>query len=144
MKENSLSEYRKYWKELNHFRNILGLLHWDMEVNLPEKASEERSEQISLLASQSHEMLVGKKLSDLISDLEVQLNTYSLPEKDILSVKREIEILKKDIDREKKLPLDLVKEFSRVTSLGQSVWANARKKSSFSDFAPVLNEIVKL
>lgn len=144
MKENSLSEYRKYWKELNHFRNILGLLHWDMEVNLPEKASEERSEQISLLASQSHEMLVGKKLSDLISDLEVQLNTYSLPEKDILSVKREIEILKKDIDREKKLPLDLVKEFSRVTSLGQSVWANARKKSSFSDFAPVLSEIVKL
>ena len=144
MKENSLSEYRKYWKELNHFRNILGLLHWDMEVNLPEKASEERSEQISLLASQTHEMLVGKKLSDLVSDLESQISVSDLPEKDFLALKREMTILKKDIDREKKLPLALVKEFSRVTSLGQSVWANARKKSSFSDFAPVLTEIVKL
>ena len=47
-------------------------------------------------------------------------------------------------DRSTKLPVDLVEEWTRATSLAQSVWADARRASDFQRFRPHLAGLVDL
>jgi carboxypeptidase Taq len=47
-------------------------------------------------------------------------------------------------DREVKIPQSLVEEITRVTTLAQGIWAEARAKSDFSAFKPWLQKVIDL
>ncbi|HET7839478.1 MAG TPA: carboxypeptidase M32, partial [Rectinemataceae bacterium] len=53
-------------------------------------------------------------------------------------------VLRRDYDKETKLPAALVEEIARETSLSQATWAEARGKSDFAAFAPHLEKVVAL
>jgi carboxypeptidase Taq len=52
--------------------------------------------------------------------------------------------IRRDYDRHCKLPTDLVAELSRVTSLAQEAWKDARQRSDFAAFAPWLDQVMSL
>jgi len=52
--------------------------------------------------------------------------------------------VRREFEREKKLPVEFVKELSHICSRAQNVWAEARKKSDFKIFLPYLKRIVEL
>ncbi|MDX1960943.1 MAG: carboxypeptidase M32 [Leptospiraceae bacterium] len=142
--EKTLKSYRKIWSELVHYQDILSLLHWDSEVFMPEDARDNRSEQIAQLSSLCHKIFTGNELSDLSEKLFHELKTADIePEKKLL-LERELEVLKRDRNREAKIPVELVEEFSRTTNLAHGVWAGARKNSNFKEFQEILTKVVSL
>jgi carboxypeptidase Taq len=52
--------------------------------------------------------------------------------------------IRRDHERNVKVPARLATEIARATSLGQGIWADARMTEDFGAFAPALKEIVAL
>ena len=52
--------------------------------------------------------------------------------------------MKREYDKQVKLPGRLVQELARASSMGQQVWVEARKENDFAKFAPILKETFKL
>ena len=103
---------------------------------MPERALEERSEQISLLEGIVH----GKVTDPEIGDLLEELGNEPLNDIDRAFLRE----LRHRYNRLTKLPATLVKELARETSLAQAKWVKARSKSDFSLFAPHLQRLLDL
>src|SRR5215210_4058819 len=112
------------------------LLFWDQQTYMPEGAVTGRAEQVSTLSRLSHEMLVSKETGRLL-DSTVEPDPSS--EEGAL-VRR----ARRDYERAVKIPADLVAGISRVTALAEAAWAQARKESDWSLFAPHLAEVISL
>ncbi|AOP35776.1 peptidase M32 [Leptospira tipperaryensis] len=138
----SFAEYRAAYREIWTLRNILSVLHWDSEITLPEEGRTERGDQIGLLSGLVHSKYAGDKFYALAEKAREENEKKSLPGQEERRV--ELKILFKDLNRSRCLSQELVEEFSVITSKAHAVWAKARKENKFSDFAPILNQIVEL
>ncbi len=119
------------------FTHIGALLGWDQETYLPERAVEERAEQLALIQGLAHEKAVQPEIGDLLAALEEDKDLDGLE----LAYLR---VAKREFERESKLPAELVTEMARQTSLSQASWVQARKENDFSRFAPYLQKMVDL
>lgn len=124
-------------RERTLFSHIGALLGWDQETYMPERGIDERSEQLATIQGLAHEKAVRPETGELLSILEDDKNLDSV-EKAYLRVAR------REYDKEKKLPSDLVTEMARQTSLSQAAWAQAKKDNNFAGFAPYLQKMVDL
>lgn len=116
------------------------VLGWDQETYMPAGAIEARAAQLTTLARLSHEALVDEEVGRLLDAgaAEIDGAGYDSEEASLVRVTR------RDRDRAVKIPADLVARIARATSLGQQAWQKARAASSFSAFAPHLEDIVEL
>ncbi|MFB6144427.1 MAG: carboxypeptidase M32 [Candidatus Nanohaloarchaea archaeon] len=130
--EEIVEEYSKILK----LRDAQGLLGWDEETKMPEKGIEARTQQNSALSEVTHDLLTSEKLGKLIEKAEQQ----ELDEQQE-AVLREI---RKDHERSKKMPRELVKQLSEQRSKTVEAWKRARRKEDFSVFAGELQEMVEL
>ncbi len=127
-------------KEIATLHSTAGVLHWDQESFMPKKGDDHRAEQLAQLDRLSHEWFTDQKIGDLISAVETS-DLVSDPLSETAVNTRE---WRRVYDRETKLPTEFVEEFSRATSKGIGIWAEARKKSDFASFQPQLEKIVEL
>jgi len=117
--------------------HIGALLGWDQETYMPSKAIEERAEQLALLEGLAHQKAVNPKVGELLNALEAE-NDLSEDEKAyIRSVRR-------DYDRETKLPESFVTEYAKAASIAQATWAEAKRNNDFSAFQPHLEIMIEL
>jgi carboxypeptidase Taq len=117
-----------------------GVLYWDMETGMPDGGAEYRGEQLSLLSGMVHEQFTDPVIAEWLETIEAS-DLVSDPLSDEAVNVREI---RRQYDREVKLPKELVEEFTRVTAQAHIVWRDARAASDFSMFAPLLGRIVEL
>lgn len=116
------------------------LLGWDEQTYMPSGGAEHRSQQQSLLAGMVHERATSSRIGELLAAVE-RSNVVADPVSPAAANVREI---RRDYDRATKLPRRLVEELSRVSSLAQQAWIEARKKSDFPHFLRWLEQIVSL
>ncbi|HWB20282.1 MAG TPA: carboxypeptidase M32, partial [Phycisphaerales bacterium] len=117
------------------------ILSWDQETMMPPGGVEHRSRQMAQLAKMSHAMGTSKRIGELLNTCERDAKLMRNPAGAEAANLREI---RKDYDRRTKLPADLVEEEARLASVGQHIWAEARKESNFKKFQPTLEQIVDL
>jgi carboxypeptidase Taq len=129
-----LAELDRQRTLLVHLSAILG---WDQETFMPEKAIDERSEQLSLIEGLAHERSVMPEIGELLARVEgfSGLDAYE---------KAFVRVLKREYDRETKLPLALVTDFAKEVSVSQASWAQARENNDYASFAPHLRKIIEL
>lgn len=140
MKELLFSELKSRLLELSHIGSAMALLHWDQEVYMPKKGAEFRAKTLSNLAGILHEKFVSKEFEKLLKQI------YKLEKNNELDKSESVIFneIWKQFSREKKLPVEFVKELTETCSNAESVWAEARKKSDFKIFLPYLKKIVDL
>jgi carboxypeptidase Taq len=128
------------WRKGTLLASCSAQLSWDEQTYLPPGGVSHRSEQLSLLAGMVHDRFTSPHLGELISELEQHgdLGEADGPRRANLREAR------RRYDRATKLPKKLVEEMSRVTSLAQHNWVEARKKSNFETFRPWLEKVVGL
>ncbi len=129
-----------HWRKAMLLGSVASQLSWDEQTNLPPGGAAHRAEQLSLLAGLVHERLTSPRIGELIARLE-ESGAASDPESPRGANVREA---RRRYDRATKLPTRLVEEISRVTSLAQQQWVEARKNSRFEQFLPWLGQIVSL
>jgi carboxypeptidase Taq len=127
-------------KEISLLGSCASILHWDQETYMPKNGVGHRSEQIGLIARMAHEQFVEPAIGDLIGEVE-----SSDLVKDADSIEgANIRELRRQYDKETKLPKDLVEELAKTTSQATQAWAAARKGSDFKAFLPWLEKVVDL
>lgn len=130
-------EYVKQMKKIASFNSTAGLLQWDQEVNMPEKGSQFRAQQISHLSTLIHDYETDEELGKY---LRKAVDDSSLSEDQSINVKRSLE----DYKKEEKIPASLVEKLSIARSNAFQAWVKSRRENDFEIFAPHLKKIVKL
>jgi len=120
--------------------SIESSLCWDERCMLPSKAGEHRTEQIAYLAGVVHQRMTDPRVAEWLAVL-VDSDLAVDPHSDAGTTIRQ---LKREFDKQTKLPQELVEQLSRVSVKGQRCWAEARKNNDFAAFAPLLTQIVDL
>ncbi|MCG6155491.1 carboxypeptidase M32 [Rubinisphaera margarita] len=119
--------------------SIGSVLGWEQETYMPGGGAELRSRQISLIAGMAHQRATAPELGELLAELSTQ--DWGDPHSPEAVNVREA---RRDYERATKLPQRLVEELSRVTTLSQQAWSQARKKNNFADFQPWLQQVIEL
>ncbi|MDR1324560.1 MAG: carboxypeptidase M32 [Treponema sp.] len=132
-----IDDLHKIDRELCYLKNVVALLDWDQETQLPPKGVEGRSEQLALIHSLAHERLVSKETGAALDALGSGEGLPAL-ERDFLRVMR------RAYDREVKLPAAFVADEARATSLSQAAWQTARQNNDFAAFLPHLKTMLDM
>jgi carboxypeptidase Taq len=120
--------------------SCVDVLEWDEETCLPRAGIAHRSEQLGLLAGLLHERGTAPRLGELLERIEGS-DLVSDPESPVAVNVRE---LRREYDRERRLPRRLVEEIARITPLAQQAWADAREASDYERFRPWLERQIVL
>ncbi len=135
--DSRLHELRELDRRIHRLAAIKATLEWDLETYLPPAAIEERSEQLALLEGMVHDLQTSPFLGPLTSELA----EATLPTDEDRALVR---LHRREYDRASRLPKELVERQARLVGVAQPAWAQARKESDFSKFAPHLGPLVAL
>jgi len=127
-------------REIAVLRSCGELLGWDEHTYMPAGAAEHRGNQSALIARLCHERFTSQKMGDLLAAVagsDLVKDRHSDAGANVAELKR-------NFDRQTKLPSSLVEEQARTAVLSQQTWAEARKKNEFSLFAPFLKKTMDL
>jgi len=137
---NKFDQFVARMGEIADMRAAAALLRWDQNTYMPPGGSEARALQLATLSRTAHDWFICDEIGELIEDLEGRASDadYDSFEASFLRVAR------REYDRQRKLPSELVAELSKATSLGQLAWQKARAASDFAQFQPHLAKILDL
>lgn len=145
-----------YLERNSYLESAIAALEWDERTGLPVQAGEFRANQLEFLAGLAHERATTSEYDDLLVAAEQEhareVGESSIDRTSTTEVEDDLtwEIscclrqLRRDFDRNKKLPQRLVEELKRYTTLGQQAWVAARKSDDFKSFQPFLDRILNL
>jgi carboxypeptidase Taq len=135
-----IKAFKELVGEIQDLRTTQALLGWDLEVFMPEKGSRTRAQQLATLSKFTHQMLTSTQMEELLTELRTPKKLSKLSHIEQAMVRE----IGKEHDREKKISAELVQEMTMTTAEAMPLWAEARKKSDFQLFAPILKKIVSL
>ncbi|MEF8832688.1 MAG: carboxypeptidase M32 [Candidatus Thermoplasmatota archaeon] len=127
-------------KQLRNIQRSLFLLAWDERTYMPEGAVEGRSESKAELSQIYHKKLTSEKTKKVIDELNKESAQADMDEVQKAAVRE----MTRDFERKYKIPDELIKEMSKVSTKAQSAWEKAREKSDFELFLPHLEKQIEL
>jgi carboxypeptidase Taq len=132
------------------FRDLLGeyfdlqasaaLLSWDQNTYMPPGGAAARSLQLSTLSQLAHQRFTSEAFGEALEAAEAATADQP-PDSDDFCIARR---MRREYDKQRRVPTDWVGEHSRVTTMAFQVWQDARKRSDFSSFQPHLARIIEL
>ena len=138
--EDSMQQLRVILAEVSDLGRAAAVLSWDQHTYMPPGGVQARADQLATLRRLAHTRFVTDEVGRLLDTLAAATATQD-PASDEASLVR---VTRRDFDHARKLPVALVSEVSRASSLGLAAWADARQKADFSLFAPYLETNVAL
>jgi carboxypeptidase Taq len=126
--------------EIQDLQTAAAVLRWDQQTYMPPGGAETRAMQLATLAQTAHKRFVSDEIGQLLTDLQAELAgaEYDSFEASLVRVAR------RDYDRQRKLPPELVAELAKARALGHAAWEKARAASDFGAFQSHLETIIDL
>ncbi|HVO42673.1 MAG TPA: carboxypeptidase M32 [Aggregatilineales bacterium] len=127
-------------EEVTSIKQVIAVLDWDMQTQLPPGAADARGRHLSVMARLGHDMATAPETQRLMqaASAEVKDAPYDSDEASLIRTGS------RDLEKELKIPSDLVADLTRETTLAHGIWAQARAESNFKAFAPALKRILDL
>ena len=116
---------------------LTGLLQWDMQTTVPEAWAGGACGCADLFSTKSFEMGTSEKLGEFLEKLAQPAEYDALDDTWRFIVKR----MKRDYDRNKRIPADLYEVFVRAAAESGNAWEEAKNASDFSIYAPHLRNM---
>ena len=132
-----IEELLKKYKEISLLNHISATLNWDLNVNLPSKASQSRSEQLGYLANAITEKWLDSDFRSLVEKAQAEKNLT----KEEHAIVRNIGYATKFYYN---VPKKIIIKKEKITSEAFPVWKQAREENDFKKFLPYLTEIIEL
>ena len=136
-----MSLYETYRAKLERIADLSGaiaLMHWDQEVNAPEKGAGFRAKQLATLTGLSHEWFTEPSFGDLLKNLNE--GAEDLTEEQAANVRLSLE----DYNKAVRFSKEFVEALSKARSEAYQAWIKARKAKDYAVFEPALAKIVAL
>jgi carboxypeptidase Taq len=138
--EQQLQELKNRIAEIFDLQRASALLGWDQQTYMPPGGAESRGQQLATLQTIAHDKSVSPEIGRLLDELEpyvAQLDPDSFDA-------RLVRVIKRNYDKEVKVPSEWVTEFSIVTTNAYEAWGKARAENNFPHFEPHLEKILDL
>jgi len=133
-------ELMKKFKEIQMkqkaYDYVLSIASWDSGTEAPRGAFARRAEMLGMISGELFSLGTSKEYIEAVYGLFEKLD-----ELDDIS-QREIKSAKKDLDQIINIPKEEFIEFSKLLSLSQQVWQDAKENNDFESFRPNLEKIV--
>ncbi|MGZ4277416.1 MAG: carboxypeptidase M32 [Solirubrobacteraceae bacterium] len=129
-----IDELRERLGEVSDLERAAMLLAWDQEVNMPAAGAQARAEQRATISRVAHERFCDDHVGALLEAAEPRDELES----DLVAVTR------RDYERARRVPTDLVADLSRAAADGHGAWSRARAGAGFEHFAPALQRNIEL
>lgn len=131
---NAFAELMAHQRETEALSFVAERLGWDQETVMPRGATAQRAEEIGALESVLHARRTDPRIEDWLARAEAEDAAGA----------RALDLIGRSYNRHARIPARLASELARLTSLSQSVWAEARAADKPADFLPTLAEVVRL
>jgi len=138
--EQAYEELIRLSRERTVLSSSLSLLQWDAEICMPRAGVKHRGDQMALLAGLAHDRATDPRLDDLLGAVEGSSLSSDSDSPEAVNVRE----LRRDFDRETRLPRELVEEMARVSAMSSQAWSEARDNDDFGSFAPWLDRTFEL
>ena len=138
--DNDYAELVRLSRERTVLSSCGGLLQWDAEICMPRGGATHRGEQLALLAGLAHDRATNPRVGELLSSLESSSLAADAESAHAVNIRE----LRRDYDRETRLPRKLVEELARVAAMSSQAWMSARENDDFASFAPWLEQTFSL
>jgi len=136
----TLEELYGIIKKAATLSSCAGVLEWDERTYMPNKGAAHRGDQKALLSGMIHELFTSPLVGELIRTAEAAGLTKDATSTDAVNIRE----LRRQYDKNVKIPKSLVEELARVTTLAESAWIEARKKRDAKEFLPWLEKVIEL
>jgi carboxypeptidase Taq len=120
--------------------NVVSLVSWDQQTYMPPGAAMAKARHLEVLSRLIHEMMTSDEMGKLIEAAKADPADTRFDSLEASLVR----IARRDFDRARKLPLDLVAELTRAETFAHEEWVKARATSNFRAFIPALTTLVDL
>ncbi len=137
-KNKTVCDLLDYYKEIALIGSIESVLGWDLSVNLPPKASEERAEQAAYLTKLASDKWLNEGFRKLLEDATKEIERLGNEEAAI------VRNLNHSAKFYHKVPQDIIIEFSKTSSMAFMAWQKAKEQDNFKEFEPHLTKMVSL
>lgn len=138
--ESTYQQFREHVREIGVLSSLSHLLAWDERTQMPEAGAEYRAEQATLIATLIHRRATDPKLGDwldALGDSSLAEDPHSVTGANIRRVRRQY-------DRQTKVPESLVAELAKTGVLAQAAWVKARADDDYPSFRPWLAKMLEL
>lgn len=126
-------------KDVLSWGSIGSILSWDFETYMPGGGTTQRSMQLALLEQLVHEKSTSPRIGELLAVAERDETLLADPLK-----ARNVALVRRDYDKETKLPADLVHAIAAHYPIAVASWKKAKASKDFAAFRPVLEKTVDL
>jgi carboxypeptidase Taq len=136
---NSKSAYSalaKHYRDVVALGQISGLLGWDQETIMPTESGAQRAEWMSALEKVNHAQRTDPRIGDWLDAITPE----ALSQVEAANFR----LIKRNFERQSRVPGPLAVEIARVTSQAQIVWAKAREAQDFAPFKDILTKVLDL
>lgn len=132
-----LKDLASNYREISLLGKVNALLDWDLNVNLPVKASESRASQSAYITKLVSDRWLDKNFKKNLIEA-TKLKKLGKEEKSIV---RNLNHSSKYYHR---VPQEIIVKFSETTSKAFLAWREAREKKEFKIFEPHLKKVIEL
>lgn len=126
--------------QISRLHSLGDVAQWDKLLHLPPKATRARSQQMAALAGTLHDLKTDRRLMNMAYRVLRQAKSEG-----DTAAERNAELFLRDVERERRIPRDLVAALAAARSSCQQIWEKkARPTGDFTQVRGALAEVVKL
>ena len=135
--EKKLKDFLELKKQYDH---VTTLLYWDMETGTPKLGQQAHVDALTYFSTKSFEMGTSDELEQMLQALSEPKEYEALDD----TMKFIVTRMKRDMDKDKRIPKELFEAFVRAQAEAGNAWRDAKNASDFSMFAPHLEKMIKM
>jgi carboxypeptidase Taq len=137
---DALEQLKSRLTDIQSLVALSSVLFWDQRTMMPPAGAGHRADHLALVERLEHELLVDPELGRLLEELEPAEASLD-PDSDDAAL---IRVARRERTKRVRVPTELATEMARAAAEGNAVWLEARARSSFELFLPVLERQVEL
>ncbi len=128
--------YKNIRQKIKAYQYVLNVVGWDSQTEAPKGAFLKRADMIGTISEDLYRLSTSKEYVKAVNKL------FSVKEKLDDLMKREIIIVKKQLDKQVKIPEKDFVEYNKLVNLAQRNWEEAKEKSDWKLFKDFLAKLV--
>lgn len=138
--EEKWQELRSRLAQVQNLQYASSVLGWDQQTFMPPRGAQARAEQLATINKLAHELFTKDEIGQLLEDLQGEASKMDYDSDDASLIR----VTRRDYDKSRRVPPQLVAEISQTSALAIEAWTRAREHSKFSEFQPLFEKIVEL
>lgn len=132
----ALEQLEKLQRTMYAYHHAESILYLDSATCAPRGSAEARSVTLGILSEKSYQVFVNEETKDLLAELASQRAALTPAQA------RQVELLREELDKLTRIPMEEYVEYSQLTNEAETVWYTAKEKSDYPMFRPYLEKII--